>query len=129
MVDWNKQYRVREEAARVARKAREEEAKTAGIRLQDAIIGNFYRVTALYSGDTDVFEYTGCQGSHDHEAYGVPVGATGYFKHPVYNCHYLHSTSQLEPGGRYAQWFMVPITPEEEARREKEHKAYAASLA
>ena len=135
--DWNKQFREREEAARVARKAREELSKTAGIRLQDAVVGKFYRVTALYSGDTDVFQYTGCKGSHDHEAHGVPVGAIAYFKHLVYNCHYLHSTSQLEPGGLYAQWFMVPLTDAEaaaapaefeKARREKEDKE-AASLA
>ena len=77
-------------------------------------------------------------------AFGVVVGATGYFKHPVYDCHYLHSTSQLEPGGRSAQWFMVPLTPEEAAaapaeiekkktaekvRKEKEDRDYAAYVA
>ena len=108
MEDANKQLLERQAAERVARKAREELAKKVGIRLQDAVVGQRYRITALYSGETDVFEYTGCQGSHDHVAHGVLVGATAYFKHLVYNCHYLHSTSQLEPGGEHAQWFMVP---------------------
>lgn len=120
-----KHWQEREEEARVAREARDLYAKTAGIRLQDAIIGQLYRITALYRGESEVFEYVGCQGSHDHEAFGVVVGATGYFKHPVYDCHYLHSTSELEPGGRSAQWFMVPLTDAEAAaaiekvRREK----------
>ena len=132
--DWNKQFREREEAARVARKAREELSKTAGIRLQDAVIGQFYRITALYHGESDVFEYVGCQGSHDHEAYGVVVGAIAYFKHLVYNCHYLHTTSQLEPGGLRAQWFMVPLADAEAAaaekvRKEKEDRDYAAYVA
>ena len=116
--DANKQWRERQEAERSARKAREELSKTAGIRLQDAVVGQLYRITALYSGDTDVFEYAGCQGSHDYVAHGVTIGATAYFKHLVYNCHYLHSTSQLEPGGERAQWFMVPLT-EEEAKAAK----------
>ena len=136
--DWNKQYREREEAAEVARKARGLYAKTAGVRLQDAVIGQFYRITALYGGESDVFEYVGCQGSHDTVSHGVPVGATAYFRHTVLNCNYLHSTSQLEPGGRYAQWFMVPLTPEEAAvasaefkkvRKEKEDRDYAAYVA
>ena len=106
------QIQKREEEAREARGLY---ARSAGIRLQDAVIGQLYRITALYRGETEVFEYAGCKGSHDHEAFGVVVGATGYFKHPVYNCHYLHSTSQLEPGGRSAQWFMVPLTDAEAA--------------
>ena len=93
-----------ERAARVAL------AKKVGIRLQDAKIGQRYRITALYGGETDVFEYTGCTGSHDHMAHGVPVGAVAYFKHLVNNCQYLHTTAQLEPGGEHAQWFMVPET-------------------
>ena len=139
-----KSWQEREEVARIARKVREEEAKTAGIRLQDAVVGKLYRITALYRGESEVFEYAGCQGSHDHVAFGVPVGATAYFKHPVFDCHYLHSTSQLEPGGRHAQWFMVPLTPEEAAaapaevaaaraaekvRKEKEDRDYAAYVA
>lgn len=127
-----KSWQEREEVARVARKVREEEAKTGGIRLQDAVVGKLYRITALYRGESEVFEYAGCQGS------------TGYFKHPVFNCHYLHSTSQLEPGGRYAQWFMVPLTDaeaaaapaefaaaraEEKVRKEKEDRDYADYVA
>jgi len=87
---------------------RKELAKKVGIRLQDAVVGQRYRITALYGGETDVFEYTGCTGSHDHMAHGVPVGAIAYFNHLVHHCHYLHTTAQLEPGGSYAQWFMVP---------------------
>jgi len=136
--------REQEEAACVARKARDQQARTTGIRLQDAVIGQLYRITALYGGESDVFEYTGCQGSHDHEAHGVIVGATGFFKHPIYGCHYLHSTSQLEPGGKRAQWFMVPLTDaesaaapaefekartEEKMRRQKEDSAYADYVA
>jgi len=134
-----RQYRARDE-----RVAREELSKTAGVRLQDAVIGQLYRVTALYSGDTGVYEYVGCRGSHDYMAHGVHVGATGYFKHPIYGYHTLHGTSQLEPGGRSAQWFMVALTEEEAAAapaqfekeraaakilRAEEDKAYATYVA
>lgn len=140
----NKSYREREAAAAIARKAREALSVVAGIRLQDAIVGRLYHVTALYSGDTGIYEYTGCHGSHDHVAHGVHVGAIGYFLHPVYGYHTAHGGESLEPGGRSAQWFMVPLTTEEEAaapaqfekeraaekiRRVEEDKAYAAYVA
>jgi hypothetical protein len=99
--------------ARVERKARYERAAATGIRLQDAVAGMLYRITALYGGESQVFEYAGCTGSHDDEAFGVVVGAVAYFRDPVVGCHYLHTTSQLEPGGRRAQWFMVALTFEE----------------
>ncbi len=111
--DMNQLFCKREEKARVERKARYELAAVTGVRLQDAAVGMLYRITALYGGESQVFEYAGCIGSHDHEASGVVVGAVAYFRDPVVGCHYLHTTSQLEPGGRRAQWFMVALTFEE----------------
>lgn len=109
----NKSYREREAAAAIARKAREALSVVAGIRLQDAVVGRLYHVTALYSGDTGIYEYMGCHGSHDHVAHGVHVGAIGYFQHPIYNYHTAHGGGSLEPGGKSAQWFMVALTEEE----------------
>jgi len=140
----NRRWRAKEEADRVAEKARKEEAKIVGIRLQDAIVGQYYRITALHSGDTEIYEYSGCKGSHDTVSYGVAVGAVAYFKDPVHGCYTLRTTSALEPGGSHAQWFMVPLTDaetaaapaqfekakaEEKVRSEKEDKAYAAYVA
>ena len=109
-------WRARMDAEKIEREAREEEARKNGIRLQDAVVGQLYRITALYYGDSEVFEYAGCIGSHDHRAHGVEVGAVAYFKHLESNCHYLHTTSQLEPGGRRAQYFMVPLTEAEKSK-------------
>ena len=140
----NRLYRERVVAERQARAAREELAKRAGVRLQDAVVGRLYHVTALYSGETAVYEYVGCHGSHDHMSHGVHVGAIGYFLHPVYGYHTVHGGVSLEPGGRSAQWFMVPLTAEEEEaapaqfekeraaekiRRAEEDKAYEAYVA
>jgi hypothetical protein len=96
-----------------ARKERYKEAAATGVRLQDAVVGKLYRVTALYRGETQVLEYPGCIGSHDHMAYGVHVGAVAFFVDPVYGSRVGYTTSQLEPAGRSAQWFMVALTEEE----------------
>ena len=106
---FNEQMAVQEEA----RKARYELAAATGVRLQDAVVGKLYRVTALYGGDSQVLEYPGCIGSHDTMAYGVHVGAVAFFVDPVWGGRVGYTTSQLEPGGRSAQWFMVALTEEE----------------
>jgi len=106
---FNEQMAVEEKA----RKVRYELAAATGVRLQDAVIGKLYRVTALYRGESQVLEYPGCIGSHDHMAYGVHVGAVAFFMDPVYGSRVGFTTSQLEPGGRSAQWFMVALTEEE----------------
>lgn len=83
-------------------------AKRVGIRLQDAVIGQVYRIQALHSGDIVTGELVSCQGSHDHVAYGAHVGAIAHFKDARLNFRTGFTTSQLEPGGARAQWFMVP---------------------
>jgi hypothetical protein len=96
-------------------KARRALAAATGVRLQDAIIGKLYRVTALYRGESQVLEYPGCIGSHDRMSHGVHVGAVAFFQDLAYGSRVGYTTSQLEPGGRSAQWFMVALTEEEEA--------------
>ena len=103
-----RQYRAREAAERVERAARAELAKASGIRLQDAVVGQVYRIQALYSGDVVMGEYVGRQGTHEDIAYGVHVGAVGYFVDTQQGYRTAFTTSQLEPEGRRAQWFMVP---------------------
>jgi len=103
-----RQYRAREAAERVERAARMELSKKVGIRLQDAVVGQVYRIQALYSGDVVLGKYVGCQGSHENIAYGVHVGAIGYFVDTQQGYRTALTTSQLEPGGGRAQWFMVP---------------------
>jgi len=125
----NKSDRDRKQAdvAVSARTAREALAAASGIRLQDAVVGQLYRVTALYSGETGIYEYVGCKGSHADVFCGIHVGAIGYFKHPVYGYHTLHGGSSLEPGGRSAQWFMVPLTEEEAAAAPAQFEAARAA--
>lgn len=116
-----RRIRAQEEINAGLRKERRERALVAGIRLRDAVVGRLYRITALYSGDTGVYEYAGYQGTHDYvyhgsanEAFnGVCIGATGFFRNPVYGSTHLYGGGSLEPGGRGAQWFMEAL-PEEE---------------
>ena len=84
-------------------------SKKVGVRLQDAVIGQVYRIQALYTGDIVTGELVSCQGSHDDMDYGAHVGAIAHFKDVLLNCRTGFTTSQLEPGGSRAQWFMVPV--------------------